>query len=235
MKNLTAFALLWLLALVPALAQTSTELRPLGAFQSLNVADGIEVTLAAGTSQRVEVSADTPEMLARLKTEVENGVLKLTFDRTLSETLGKNNLVRNLRVNITAAPLLGLKATSGSKVEFKNAYATDDFKLEVSSGATVMAPNFTAKAVQAQASSGGIATVNGKVQSLSVRASSGGEFRGQDVQATTCDASASSGGRVAVGTQNKLTANASSGGSVRYTGSGQVTKNTSSGGSVKSR
>jgi hypothetical protein len=235
MKNLTTLALFWLLALVPALAQTSPEVRALATFQALDVANGIEVTLTAGSTQRVEASADTPEHLARLKTEVKNGVLKLTFDRKLNEAWGKKNFVRNLRVNITTAPLTGIAASSGARVEVKNAYAVNDFKLQVSSGATVTAPDFTAKTMQAHLSSGGVASINGKVQSLSVQASSGGEFRGRSMQATTCEASASSGGSIAIGTQEKLTADASSGGSVRYTGSPQLTKSTSSGGSVGSR
>jgi hypothetical protein len=84
-------------------------------------------------------------------------------------------------------------------------------------------------------SSGAVASLGGKAQSLTVHASSGGVFKGQDVQAATCDASASSGGTVAVAVQETLVANASSGGDVRYSGSPRVTKHTSSGGSVKSR
>ncbi|WP_035565915.1 head GIN domain-containing protein [Hymenobacter sp. IS2118] len=235
MKNITTLALLWLLALVPALAQTAPEVRALAAFQSLDVSNGIEVTLTTGPTQRVEVSADTPENLVRLKSEVENGVLKLSFDRKMNEAWGKKNFVRNLRVNITAPSLAGIEASSGAKVEMKSAYAANDFVLEVSSGATVTAPDFTAKAVKAKVSSGGVVTLDGKVESLDVRASSGGEFRGRDVQATTCEASASSGGAIAIGTQEQLTAEASSGGSVRYAAAPQVTKHTSSGGSVRSR
>ncbi|MBF9221513.1 GIN domain-containing protein [Hymenobacter ruricola] len=235
MKNLTVLALLWLLALVPALAQTSPEVRSVGNFRALKVSDGIIVTLASGGAQRVEASADTPEFLARIKTEVSDGVLKVSFEHKLNEAWSKDNRPRNLRVSITAAPLTGIEASSGARVEVKNAYATGDFKLEVSSGAVVTAPDFTAKSVKAEVSSGAVASVGGKVQSLTVEASSGAEFKGSDVQATTCSASASSGGSVAVGSLEKLTADASSGGSVRYASSAQVTKHTSSGGSVKPR
>lgn len=235
MKNLTTLALLWLLALVPALAQTAPEVRSVAAFQALEVSGGVQVTLTSGTTQRVEASADTPELLARLKTEVRDGVLKVSFDHQMNETWSKNNRPRNLRVSIVAAPLTGIEASSGSRVEVKNAYAVGDFKLDASSGAVVSVPDFTAKSVQANVSSGAVATLGGKVQTLSVHASSGAVFKGQDVQAATCDASASSGGTINVAVQEKLNANASSGGDVRYAGSPQLTKHTSSGGSVKSR
>lgn len=235
MKNLTTLALLWLLALVPAFAQTSPEVRSLAVFHALDVSSGIVVNLTSGTAQRVEASADTPEFLARIKTEVSDGVLKVSFEHKLNESWSKENRPRNLLVNITAAPLTGIEASSGSRVNVQNAYAVNDFKLEVSSGATVTAPVFTAQTVQANVSSGGVVSLSGKVQSLAVHVSSGGEFKGRDVQAATCDASASSGGSIAVAVQDKLTANASSGGGVRYAGSPQVTKHTSSGGSVSSR
>ncbi|MBF9236067.1 DUF2807 domain-containing protein [Hymenobacter sp. BT683] len=234
MKNLTSLALLWLLALVPALAQTASETRSLPSFQAVEVSSGVELHLVSGQPQAVQASADSPELLARLTTEVSNGVLKISFDRKLSEAWGKKNFVRNLRVNVTAASLTALKASSGSKVEVAGTYATDNLDLGVSSGATLQA-TFAATSLNARVSSGGVATVTGKIQRLDVQASSGGVFKGSDLQATACEAAASSGGTVAVAVQESLTANASSGGDVRYSGSPKVTKRTSSGGSVKSR
>ena len=234
MKTLSFSALLWLLALVPALAQTAPETRSVAGFTKLEVGDGIELHLAAGQSQLVQASAETPELLARLKTEVRDGVLKISFERKLDELWGKKNYVRNLRVNVTAAPLAALKAGSGAKVEVASPYATNNLQLEVASGATVKA-ELTGADLHAQVSSGGEATITGKIQRLDVQASSGGEFRGGNLQATACEASASSGGTVNVAVQETLTASASSGGDVRYTGSPKVTKHTSSGGSVKGR
>ncbi len=234
MKNLSFSALLWLLALVPALAQTAPETRSVASFTKLEVSDGIELHLATGESQLVQASAETPELLARIKTEVSDGVLKISFARKLDELWGKKNCVRNLRVNVTAAPLAALKAGSGAKVEVASPYVANNLQLDVSSGATVKA-ELTVADLHAQVSSGGEATVTGKIQRLDVHASSGGEFRGGNLQATACEASASSGGTVNVAVQETLTASASSGGDVRYTGSPKVTKHTSSGGSVKGR
>ncbi|MDO7848747.1 head GIN domain-containing protein [Hymenobacter sp. M29] len=235
MKNLLALALLWLLALVPALAQTAPEVRVVGAFRALKVSDGVQVTLVSGSTPRVEASADNEEFLNRLKTDVRDGVLRVSFEHKMNESWSKDNRPKNLRVSIVAAPLTGIEASSGSRVDVKNAYDAGDFTLEASSGAVVSAPSFTGRSVKASVSSGAVASLGGKVQSLNVQASSGGVFKGQDVQAATCDASASSGGTVAVAVQDKLVANASSGGDVRYSGSPQVTKHTSSGGSVKGR
>ncbi len=141
------------------------------------------------------------------------------------------NYVRTLRVNVTAPPLTGLKASSGANMDVTGPYTVDNLQLEVSSGATLKA-GFTATTLQAQVSSGGGATVSGKIQRLNVRTSSGGVFKGDNLHATVCEASASTGGNIAVAVQETLTAEASTEGSVRYTGAPQVTKHTSIGGSV---
>lgn len=234
MKNLPTLTLLWLLALVPALAQTAPEIRAVTTFHDLEVSNGIELHLTAASTQTVEVSADTPELRARIKTVVSDGVLKVSFERLKDEEWGKKNYVRHLRVNVAAAPLAGLRASSGAVIEVPDPYIINNLRVDLSSGAVLKA-DFTAKAVQAQVSSGGIATVTGNIQRLDVRASSGGIFKGKDLKAATCDASASSGGSIAVAVQDALVAEASSGGGVRYSGSPQVTKHTSSGGSVSSR
>ena len=234
MKTLSTLALIWLLALVPALAQNAPEARSVGAFHAIEVSSGIDLHLAAGPVQQVQASAETPELLSRIKTEVSDGVLKISFARKLDEMWGNKNYVRNLRVNVTAADITELKATSGAKVEVAGTYAVAKLTVGVSSGATLQA-DFTVADLQASVSSGGVATVTGKIQRLDVRASSGGEFKGSSLQTTACEAVASSGGTVAVAVQNTLLAKASSGGDVRYSGSPQVTKRTSSGGSVKGR
>ena len=222
-----------LLALVPAFAQTAPEVRSVASFHAVEVSNGIELQLASGTVQHVDASADDAEQLARLKTEVSGGVLKITFERKLTETWTMTK-TRHLRVSVTATSLTALHASSGARAEVVGAFTTQNLDVEVSSGATLKA-NFTSTDLRAQVSSGGVATLAGNAQRLDVGASSGGVFKGDDLLARACEASASSGGTVAVAVQETLTAHASSGGDVRYAGSPRVSKHTSSGGSVKGR
>ncbi len=223
-----------LLVLVPAAAQTAPETRPVASFHAIEVSNGIELQLASGATQHVEAAADDAEQLGRLKTEVRDGVLKITFDRKLNETWTMSR-TRHLRVSVTATALTALHASSGSLVEVAGTFSTDKLDVSVSSGATLKA-KFTSTDLRAQVSSGGVATVGGNAQRLDVGASSGGEFKGSELLARACEASASSGGTVDVAVQETLTAKASSGGDVRYSGSPKdVTRHTSSGGSVKGR
>ena len=233
MKNLTATAFFCLLSTGAAFAQTAPQVRDVASFHAVEVSNGIELRLAPGTTQRVEASADDADQLARLKTEVRDGVLKISFERKLSETWTMTK-TRHLRVNVTATSLTALHASSGARAEVVGAFTTQQLDVEVSSGAILKA-NFSSTDMRAQVSSGGVATLAGTAERLDVGASSGGVFKGGELTARACDASASSGGTVAVAVQERLTAHASSGGDVRYAGSPRVSKHTSSGGSVKGR
>ncbi|GAA4025279.1 hypothetical protein GCM10022409_06560 [Hymenobacter glaciei] len=233
MKNLTATAFFCLLSTGAAFAQTAPQVRSVASFQAVEVSNGIELRLTPGTTQRVEASADDADQLARLKTEVSNGVLKISYDRELTESMGFKT-TRHLRVDVMATSLTALHASSGAKAEVLGAFTTQKLDVQVSSGATLKA-NFSSTDMHAQVSSGGVATLAGSAQRLDVGASSGGVFKGSELMARACDASASSGGNLSVAVQETLTAHASSGGDIRYAGSPRVSKHTSSGGSVKSR
>ncbi|WP_460503490.1 head GIN domain-containing protein [Hymenobacter agri] len=233
MKNLPATALFCLLSTATAWAQTAPQVRNVAAFHAVEVGSGIELRLAPGSTQRVEASADDADQLERLKTEVRNGVLVISYDRALTESMGFNK-PRHLRVNATATTLTALHANSGAKAEVTAPFTTQKLDVEASSGASLRA-TFVSTDLRAQVSSGGVATLAGSAQRLEVGASSGGVFKGEGLAAKVCEASASSGGNLLVTVQETLTATASSGGDIRYTGSPRVRKHTSSGGSVKQR
>jgi hypothetical protein len=233
MKNLLLAAALWLAALAPTLAQTGREVREVPTFHALEVSSGIELHLVAGPTQRVEVSADSPENQARIKTTVEDGVLRVKFDILQSKPWRRDHRGR-LQAYVTAAQLTGLQASSGSELKIEGAYPTTDLQLEVSSGATLKG-EFAATSIQARLSSGAEAVLSGSTQRLDVRTSSGASFTGKNLQAADCQASASSGASITVAVQKTLSAEASSGGSVSYAGSPTVAKHTSSGGSVGGR
>ena len=233
MKTFSATALFCLVGTAAALAQTAPQVRSVASFHAVEVSNGIELRLAPGTTQRVEASADDADQLERLKTEVRNGVLIISYDRDLTESMGLNR-AKHLRVNATATALTALHASSGAHAEVIGAFTTQKLDVEVSSGASLKA-NFASTDMRAQVSSGGSATLAGTAQRLDVGASSGGVLKADGLVARACEATASSGGNLAVAVQETLTATASSGGDIRYVGSPRVSKHTSSGGSVKQR
>jgi len=229
MKNLLLPALLSFAALTTAHAQ-STQTRQVPAFSAINVGTGIELALTAGHSQRVEVSATTDEYRDRIETTVKDGVLTLRYKND-NDRMNRDRTNKRLRVAVTADELTALTAGSGSSVRTSGDFDAAEFRLDVSSGATVKADLATTTLTVRQ-SSGSTANVSGRAASLDVQSSSGASFDAADLQTDHCRAEASSGSSVRVAVKDDLVAQASSGGSISYKGSPQLTKRTSSGGSV---
>jgi hypothetical protein len=233
MKNLLLPAVLWSLALVPAFAQ-GAQTRTVPAFHAINVGTGIELDLTAGRSQRVEVSATTDEYRDRIETTVQDGVLTLRYKNPEGRSQRNDRTNKRLHVAVTADELTALSAGSGSSVRTTGDFDAADFKLDVSSGATVKAGLATTTLTVRQ-SSGSTADLSGRATSLDVESSSGASLDAADLQTDRCRAEASSGSSVRLAVKDDLVAQASSGGSISYKGSPQLTKRTSSGGSVSGR
>ncbi len=138
---------------------------------------------------------------------------------------------KRLRVAVTADELTALTAGSGSSVRTSGDFDAAEFRLDVSSGASVQADLATTTLTVRQ-SSGSSATLSGRATSLDVQSSSGASLDAPKLQADHCRAEASSGSSITVAVKDDLVAQASSGGSISYKGSPQLTKRTSSGGSV---
>lgn len=232
MKNLLLPAVLWSLALVPAFAQ-STQTRTVPAFHAISVGTGIELDLTAGRSQRVEVSATTDAYRDHIETTVEGGVLTLRY-KNPDDRFNRDRTNKRLRVAVTADELTALSASSGSSVRTAGDFDAAEFRLDVSSGATVKAGLATTTLTVRQ-SSGSTADLSGRATSLDVESSSGASLDAADLRTDRCRAEASSGSSVQVAVKDDLVAQASSGGSISYKGSPQLTKRTSSGGSVSGR
>src|SRR5882724_6540707 len=75
------------LGLIPAMAQQTVindpnvELRPVKEFHGVSVSDGIDVYLSQGSQETVAVSADEIKWRDRIRTEVQDGILKIWLDR----------------------------------------------------------------------------------------------------------------------------------------------------------
>jgi hypothetical protein len=231
MKNLLLPALFCFATLTSACAQDA-QTRSVPAFHAIKVGSGIELTLSSGHAQRVEVSATEADFAGYIVTKVADGVLTIGYDNP-NDRNGQQRSRQHvhLRASVTADQLTALTAGSGSSVKATGDIDADDFKLDISSGATVKADISTATLAVRQ-SSGSTADLSGRATSIDVQSSSGSSFDAADLKTDHARAEASSGSSIQLAVKDDLVAQASSGGSISYKGSPQLTKRTSSGGSV---
>jgi hypothetical protein len=210
----------------------NAEIRNLnGSFHGIKVANGIELVLKQGNTEAIAVSAATNEYRSKIKTEIENGILKIYYEEKAN--WGWNKERKQLKAYVSFKQIDLLDGSSGSQTIIDGSINCKKLKVDISSGAGIKG-QIEAEEMSVDQSSGSTMKVNGKVSSLSVETSSGAGFHGYDLESDNCDADASSGAHIEVSVNKELQADASSGGGIRYKGTGVITKiSTGSGGSVK--
>lgn len=242
MKNYLLPALLWLLALAPALAQTETtaantpQVRPVEKFRGINVGTGIELVLTGGHTQQVEVSATTLDQREHILTKVVDGVLNVHYDNPDERTGNskKDRQQRKLRVAVTADQLTSLAASSGAAVTASGPYATPDFQINLSSGAALRA-DISASVLIIRQNGGSVIDISGQAPRCDLKLTAGSVFNGDKLQTNRSQIEASSGSVAKLAVREVLLAEASGGSNIKYYGSPEVTKDATGGSSINGR
>lgn len=222
---------------VSVLAQSTfndpnAEVRHVKSFHGVNVATGIQLVLTQGDTEAVAISAPDAEDRDRIKTVVENGILRIHYDHDFWRLMrGKVN--KKLKAYVSIVKVNQLGATSGATLHIDGELKTDDLSIKATSGG-ILKGKVKATSVTADNSSGGITRLSGTADNLDIAASSGGMFNSYDFTVNTCEARTSSGGAAHVTVNMDLSGRASSGGLIAFKGDGKIrSKKTSSGGDVR--
>lgn len=235
MKKLILFAVIVLGAFAAKAQKTvydaNAQVRSVKGFRAIQVSGGIDLYLSSG-QEAVAVSAKEIEHRDRIKTEVENGVLKIWYDWKdgMNFLKGTN---RQLKAYVSFKTLESLSASGGSDVDVDGAINASKFSLNISGGSDFRG-KINAQELTIDQSGGADINISGKAARLTVDASGGSDFNGYGLEAETATVGASGGSDVEVTVNKQLTANASGGSDVSYRGNASsVTSNKSGGGSVK--
>ncbi len=210
LTTLTALLLVAACAQAAESPQTS-ETRPLGSFDQVKAARGLDVTIVCGGTPQAKIegtAADVADVELRLQGHT------LTVGR--ASTFGGHS--RPVHVELTSPkPLDLLHASSGGSLKVPAcAVSTDHLNLESSSGGTLRLAGSTGRLV-AEASSGG------DIKPLA----------GERIDAASADLSASSGGSIRLCKVSNMSGHASSGGDITTEPGGTANEiHSSSGGSI---
>lgn len=185
------------------------QVRPVGNFDQVSGAAGLDVYLTQGTENRVEVEADE-NLMDIIETHVVNGKLRIRANKNIGRARAK-------KVHVTFVALNAIDASSGADVTGNSVIRSETLNLDASSGADLELEIF-AKEVFAETSSGSDMKLSGKAESLIAKASSGSDLDAKDLMVVQCNADASSGADITVRVKDRIVAEASSGGDIHYYG-----------------
>jgi hypothetical protein len=201
-------------------------------FHAVEVHSGIDLYLTQGENA-VAVSASSEEYRDKIKTEVENGVLKIYIEENWK---GWNWSWhdRKLRAYVSIKTIDAIRAHGGSDVYAKDGLTVNALQLEVHGGSDFYGKVKASDLVVDQGG-GSDVHINGTTGTLKIRNSGGADFHGYDLQADIVNVSASGGSDAQVTVMKELTVRASGGSDVHYKGPGVIKDISSSGGGSVSR
>jgi hypothetical protein len=201
-------------------------------FHAIKVSDGIDMYLSYG-DEAAAVSASEIKYRDRIKTEVEDGVLKIWYDRDAASQLLFTNK-RNLKAYVSYKNLNKITGSSGADVLVDGVIKSNSLSITISSGSDFKG-NVDVNELTVDQSSGSDVKIGGRANRVSIETSSGSDFKGFNLTTDVCTAKASSGSDIAITVNKELNAHASSGSDISYKGNPSVTRSKSSGGSVNQR
>jgi hypothetical protein len=225
--------LLFAMSFFATMATSAQTLQPreVGDFTAINCAAGMDVELTQGNENKVAVSAGDDKYLPEIKTEVQNGVLKIYAD--YKEKLWRKDKNKKLKAFVTYKTIDKLFGGSGAMIKTMNTINAPSLKMDINSGATFNGALKITDLIIDQ-SSGSVTKISGIATNMKADLSSGTVFNGFELIADNCSVSASSGSVFKITVQKMLNASASSGAAVIYKGEAALNKkDASSGGTVR--
>lgn len=230
MKKIVLFLLMALPMALMAQKQVindeNAEPREIGHFSAIRVSNAIDVYLSQSDEEALAVSAITPEFRKRIKTVVEDGVLKISYDDDGKWWKGN----KKLKVYVAFKNINKLTATGASDVAISGTLKAADLYISMG-GASDLKGTIEAETLDITLSGASDASVNGKVNVLRIDANGASDFKGFELYADKCEADASGASDIRVTINKELNVRASGASSVHYKGEGVIRDMKSSGAS----
>jgi len=203
--------ILILAVLAISLQTTQAQMgRFVDSFDKVVLTGDIKVTLQAGEEEKVEITTSGID-----EDDINVKVNRMTLRvGTVSSLLRDDETVD---ITITYKKLRGITAQAGCLVECTNTLEGDKYFFDISSGADAKF-DVRANAIDVVVSEGGMLILSGVVESQEVKALTGGEYEGFDLECNNTYVKANTGGQAEVVANQSLEASANTGGDIAYRG-----------------
>jgi hypothetical protein len=233
-----SYSLLFLLLLVvgslgaqKVIKDQNAESRTVSGFHAIRISGAFDVIITQGNEDAVVVSSNHSDDVKDIKTVVENGALRIWFDKKDS-WWGKN---RKLKAYISAKSLSEVRASGASRLYFEGAINSSNLKLDLSGASKVEGRLVVSEKLSIDLSGASDAKLSGMAGQLSISASGASDVNGYDLQTSNATVSASGASDITVTVDKELSASLSGASKLRYKGTAVVKDIRTSGASTISR
>jgi hypothetical protein len=211
----------------------NAEVRTVESFTGIEVSGTISLYLSQGSENAVAISAGDPKYNSKIKTEVSNGILRISVDGGLWNGMGWAN--RKLKAYVSVVNAKSLNVSGASFVSISGILKGDALQMDVS-GASEFKGAIEVAQLNLGISGASVVRVSGTAKNALIDASGACKANAFDLVTETCKASASGASNIRIMAQKELNASASGGANIYYRGEPQsISINSSAGASIKKR
>ena len=151
------------------------QTRQTGDFRAIKASGAVDIILKQGSKTSVVLEGEN-EMLSHMRTEVQNGVLRIYRDKdsgTIRSLLGGKD--DKVVAYITTPQLTGLELSGASEVKSDAVFTAENFNIKAS-GASEVTIGLKAKTLNVEASGASDIHLTGQVESQQVHISGSSEY-----------------------------------------------------------
>ena len=206
--------------------------RPVKGFRAIVVSNAIDLFLSQGNDDAVAVSASSSEYRDHIRTEVDNGVLRIWSDENGKWWKKMGN--KKMKAYISFKNIDRLEASGACDITVSGTLKSSVLSLELS-GASDFKGMVEIGSFHIGLSGASDVAVTGSAKDLKVGASGASQVKGYELQVDNCDAEASGASDIKLTVNRELNARASGASGIHYKGGGVIRDIRTSGASSVSK
>jgi hypothetical protein len=226
MKKIVLSILLFFAATPLLFAQETTvindknaEARKVSGFHGIKISNAFDVIIKQGNEEAVVVSASEEKFRDRIKVNVVNGILQISYD---NEKVWKwTNENRKLRAYISVKNIDKLDVSGATDIKIDGVLKGSNLKVELS-GASSLKGAISYASVTVDQSGASNSKLSGTVTNLDVDVSGASDFTGFDLVTENCRAEASGASDVKITVNKDLKVDASGASDIQYKGTASI-------------
>ena len=203
-----------------------SETRDISNFQEVNLQGFGNLNIEQGDVESITIQAED-NVLPLISTEVNNGILKISFKKPFLNVIPTKDINFNLKVkNLKNIDLSGAANIVGSNL------TADQLKI-VTSGAGKIKLNFNADSLVVNLSGTGSIELSGKVPLQKIIISGAGNYQAKNLESKSCAIVISGFGNATINATDSLDITISGAGNVNYTGNPKLSQQINGLGKIK--
>lgn len=213
---------------VTVINDKNAQERKVGSFHAIRVSSSFDVIIKQGNEEAVVVSASEDKYRSRIKTEVVNGVLRISYE---NESVWKwNTGDKKLRAYVSVKNLDMIDVSGACDVKIDGVLKTFKLKIELS-GASSLKGEVDVNEMVVDQSGASNSKINGKATNINIEVSGASDFKGFDLVTENCKAQASGASDIRITVNKDLKVKASGASDVEYKGNAYISDFSTSGAS----